>query len=321
MTAIMTTPKIPRVPAIVLLPVLTYAFAGQGLAAPTPPSPTISGYVDTSATWSSQPAGPDKSRYNIFNPTPSDLWRPFYTDYGALSPFTIDAGAYAADVSFSYGYRSQDLNLAERTDTSWKYGSLWLKAGLCNRVDFEVGIQPWQTHTERLRDSTGQDSLTRSGFGDIMTRVKWNGWGNDGGSSAFSVAGTVKWPTASEELMRHDNFEGGLSMQFQYQTPCGLQVRANSGFNLSRSDRGCWDSCFNNRLVLIQEIPHVGGLSAYAGFNSDVSTSQRDTWNGDIVTGLTYPITPNFQGSVGADINVNGNGNDHSIHVGLAYRF
>ena len=276
--------------------------------------------MKTASADSSVPAQ-DKSHYNLFNMTPPGLRRPFYTDYGALSPYTIDAGAYAADVSFGYGYRERSGDMVERTYTSWHYGNMWLKAGLLNNLDLEVGVQPWQTRTLTVKDPTGHDSITHSGFGDLLTRVKLNVLNNDGGPAALSFAATMKWPTANTHLMRRDDYEGGLSAQFGYQCPCGLEMRINSGFMLSESDRGCWESCFNNRIAFYHPVPFVADLSALAAFNSDVSNARRSNWEGEFQTGFIYQPTPNFQMFLGSTFGVNGKVNDFGPSVSMDLRF
>jgi len=88
-----------------------------------------------------------------------------------------------------------------------------------------------RTKTAFLRPETGRPVLprnTRSGFSDVVSRLKLNIWGNDGGKTALSVSGNVKFPTASDEL-GNGQYEGGPSMEFAAQIPwvlsCELMVR------------------------------------------------------------------------------------------------
>jgi len=286
---------------------------------PPPTTPKTNDVVKTASADSGVVPAQDKSHYNLFKMTPRELRRPYETDHGADSARTIDAGAFAADVSFGYDYTMRSSDMVDRTDTSWDYGKMWLKAGILNNLDLEVGISPWQTHTETFKDSTGHDSDTVSGFGDLMTRVKLNLWGNDGGPSALSVAGTIKWPTASDELKPRDHYEGGLSVQYEYQFPCGFELRVNSGFMLRGFDDGCWESCFDNRLALYH--PIVGNLSVLAAFNSTVSTVRHSDWEGEFQTGFIYKVTPNFQIFLGSGFGVNGNASDFSPSFALDFRY
>ena len=50
----------------------------------------------TAGTSSAQDAAPDKSRYTLFDPTPTELLRGFNTDRPTKSnvPFTVDAGRF-----------------------------------------------------------------------------------------------------------------------------------------------------------------------------------------------------------------------------------
>ena len=123
----------------------------------------------------------------------------------------------------------------QRTDESWFIGRTLVEYGLTDRLDFRVGITPWNIRTETLKDPTGQDSRTRSGVGNVMLGGKWSLLDNDSGSNPLSVVGTINLPTASERLVRHDNLEGGLGGQYERQLPLGFQIRANSSFTLSKS--------------------------------------------------------------------------------------
>ena len=88
---------------------------------------------------------------------------------------------------------------------------------------------------------------------------------------------------------------------------------------LSESDRGCWESCFDNRIAFYH--PIVGNLSALAAFNSDVSTARRSDWEGEFQTGFIYQPTPNFQIFIGSTFGVNGMVNDFGPSVSMDLRF
>ena len=322
MKTIMTTPRILRVPVIALLPVLAFSLAGQALAAPpTRTDSTIQGDSEREYNLKgiSQPAGSsvaarDKSGFTVTPPT----LRPF-DNFGAENAYTIGAGKVAVNEFFGYGWRQRSGDMVQRTDEFWNIAHTEVKYGILDNLDVKISISPWNIRTETLKDPTGQDSRTRSGFGDLMAGVDWNLWGNAGGPSALRVAATIQLPTASEDLKRRDYYAGGLSLQYERQFPCGFEVRVNSGFMLSESDRGCWNSCFNNRLVFYH--PLIEELSAYGGFSGGVSTSQRADWEGEFLAGLIYQINHNFEISLGSTFGVNGDANDFGIGMGLAIRF
>jgi hypothetical protein len=361
MKAILIALRTLRLPAFGLTLLLAFAFAGRAAAqnppapagSPLPggtqpatnhatlaPAPALPGADSVRVAAASPVAAPaanggmraapsdslltptlDKSHYNLFNPTPRQAWRPFYTDYGALSPYTIDAGAFSADVNFDYSYSRRTFDEVQRTEESWNVGTTWLKAGLCNNADLEVGIPIWQTRKETDKDYYGQDSETHSGFGDFMTRLKLNVLGNDGGPLAVSVAANMQFPTKSVELGRRDDYEGGLSGQAEYHAPCGFDTRLNTGFTLSDPccRCSCWQACFDNGISVSHAI--VANLSALAAFDAQVSTERHSNWDAQTQVGLILAPTPNFQVFVGSGFGLNGRAEDFDPHVGLSVRF
>jgi hypothetical protein len=325
MIATLATPRITRLPAIALLPVLAFSLAGQALGAapPAPTDSTIQG--DSIQNYNlrgiSQPAGSsvparDKSGYIVTSPT----LRPF-DNFGAENAHTIGAGNFSVNESFGYGWRQRSGDMWQRTDESWFIGRTLVEYGLTDKLDFRAGITPWNIRTETLKDPTGQDSRTRSGVGNVMLGGKWSLLDNDSGPNPLSVVGTINLPTASERLVRHDNLEGGLGVQYERQLPGGFQIRANSSFTLSKSDRGCWNSCFNNRLVVYRELPLVEKLSVYGGINTGVSTSPREPVNAEFLTGVIYQLNHNFELSAGSTFGVNGNAYDFGPSVSVALIF
>src|SRR6266446_7555748 len=78
--------------------------------------------------------GPDKSKYNLFNPTPRELVREMATDRPdkTEAPFTVDAGHFQieADVlNYTYDRYNSDQT-ATRVETA-RIAPVNLKAGIC----------------------------------------------------------------------------------------------------------------------------------------------------------------------------------------------
>ncbi|HZQ48404.1 MAG TPA: hypothetical protein VFC07_15410, partial [Verrucomicrobiae bacterium] len=92
-----------------------------------------------------------KSQYTLLNPTPPQLMRDWYTDHAGVSPYTIDAGHYEADITaVSYGYHHRNPANGLLTVEAWSIGTTVIKAGLLNNLDAEVTIRPY----ERVRTSS-----------------------------------------------------------------------------------------------------------------------------------------------------------------------
>src|SRR5215831_10740358 len=128
---------------------------------------------------------PDKSMYNLFNPTPKDLMRPFNTDRPTKSnvPYTVDAGhfQYEGDI-FIYSF--DNTTTPDTNNTSWVLFNPTFKAGVTNWADVEVNFSA-QNIQRNVTRSTGA-TTANYGFGDTFTRLKMNLWGNDGGTTAFA---------------------------------------------------------------------------------------------------------------------------------------
>jgi len=182
----------------------------------------------------------DKSSHTLSNPTPGESLRVWRTDHAGIVPYTIDAGHFEADITgVTYGYDEQDFGGSTRIRTeSWSYGITQIKLGLLNRLDAEVIIRPYQTITDTLKVSDFPIFReTVSGFGDVVSRLKLNVWGNDSGKTALSISGDVKFPTAEHGIgeLGNGQFEGGPGLEFAAQLPWESELRVNSAIDFSRT--------------------------------------------------------------------------------------
>src|SRR5438093_4618914 len=91
-------------------------------------------------------SGPDKSEYNLFNPTPFELVREMTTDRPdkTESPFTVDAGHFQIEADILH-YTYDRYNPAH-TDTRIETVSIApmnLKVGLRNGVDLQLVLETY----------------------------------------------------------------------------------------------------------------------------------------------------------------------------------
>jgi len=277
----------------------------------------------------------DKSQYTLFNPTPADSMRPWRTDQAGVSPYTIDAGHFEVNLTaLTYGYDESEQFFAfsqvgpffrlKIITEAWTYGAFVAKVGLANRLDAEVGIVPYETITTQpqpvLIGPTGQPIIPRqtaSGFGDVVSRLKFNVWGNDGGKTALSVSGIVKFPTADKDL-GNGQFEGGPALEFAAQLPCGFELRIDSVVILFEDALNNRQAAFNNLLSLSHQI--IGNLEGYAMFDTFAFTTDAE-WVGSLKAGLNYRIAKNIELYVGNTFGVTDNAFDYRPFIGVAARF
>src|SRR5215467_12021782 len=104
---------------------------------------------------------PDKSMYNLFNPTPTDLMRPFNTDRPTKSnvPYTVDAGHFQYEGDFFiYGY--DNTSTPDTQFTQWTVGNPTFKVGLLDNLDFEVNFSFYNS-IRAVQVSTGITSIAQ----------------------------------------------------------------------------------------------------------------------------------------------------------------
>ncbi|MBI3878581.1 MAG: transporter [Verrucomicrobia bacterium] len=262
----------------------------------------------------------DKGNYTLFHPTPAAQMRELTTDRPdkTESPFTVDAGHAQLEmdlVTFSYDRR----NVAH-DDTrvrSWSFAPVNLKLGLCNSADLQL-ILP--TFNQVRTSSTTAGMVQRpSGFGDVLTRLKVNLWGNDGGTTALGLMPYVKWPTAQSQL-GNGSVEGGLIVPLAVKLPRGWDLGAMAQFDAARDVAGR-----GHHAEFIQSITFshdlVGKLGGYAEFFSSVSAERGSSWIATADFGLTYGLTPNLQLDAGVNLGLTRAADDVAPFVGISARF
>lgn len=159
---------------------------------------------------------PDKSGYNLFNPTPEQYMRELSADRPDKTdcPFTVDAGHFQLEMD--YANLTYDAPTAANGNLKFEHYQLApmnVKVGVLNNMDFQLVLQPWQW--QRIEDKTAGTIEKTSGFGDVTPRVKVNLLGNDGGFFALALIPFVKFPTAQHNL-GNGAYEGGMGIPYAF---------------------------------------------------------------------------------------------------------
>ena len=260
----------------------------------------------------------DKSRFHLFNPTPSKYLRDLDTDGpgSTESPYTVDAGHFQIEMALASYTSDRDSFHGDtyRLD-AWAIASIILKVGLLNRLDAQLVLEPYNLVTERV----GTDRVTRRGFGDTTVRLKYNFWGNDAGLTAFAAIPYVKFPTSQEDLGNR-SVEGGLILPFAVSLPSHFYLGLTTRFDAVRDedDRG-YHTEFINSIAFGHDL--FGRLFGYVEFFSALSTERGAPWVGTFNTGLIYELTKNIQLNGGVNIGVTRSADDLTVFTGLAWRF
>jgi hypothetical protein len=263
-----------------------------------------------------QTTTPDKSQFNLFNPTPVDLRRAYNTDRPSKtdSPYTIDAGVFQIETDLANW--TLDENKAIRVRT-WIIGQTNFKLGVTNWMDLQIFPQGYVER--RTSGSNFRVSQTIRSFGDTTVRLKINLIGNDGGKLALGLISSLKIPTNTNHL-GNNLYEPGFGLPLNYALPGGF-----SFFGQTRIDILDEPHCGSRRVQWSNPIgvsrAIVRNLSGYLEFYDAVSTGRNHPWIGTLDTGLIYQVTPNFSVDVNSFFGLTRSADDVNVFVGFARRF
>ena len=260
----------------------------------------------------SPPLDRNKWHYNILHPTPRTLMREMSTDRPdkTESPYTVDAGHFQLEADLvSFGV--DRWNAEGERAFSVNAANLNLKAGLFNNVDVQLVVENYVCEQVRADGVTTR----KSGFGDLITRVKVNLWGNDGGATAFAMMPFVKFPTNTAGL-GNKQVEGGIILPLAVALPHGWKMGVMTEFDIVSREGGGYGPDFINSITFSHGI--VGDLSGYVEFFSQVS-------DGDLIitldAGLTYALNENVQLDCGCNFGVTEAAEDFNPFVGVSVRY
>lgn len=267
-------------------------------------------------------AGPqdvDKSRYNLFRPTPADQMREMNTDRPdqTESPYTVDAGHVQLEMDFANGTLDHDRsNGGDVRSQVWNYAPINLKIGLLNNVDIQFVLDSYVR--SRVEDQSAGTVQKASGLGDFTTRLKINFWGNDGGATAFGLLPFVKWPLPATSL-RNGKTEGGIIVPLAVGLPGGWDMGAMTEFDFVSDGAGGYDTEYLNSVTFSHDI--VGNLGGYLEFAALVTPESGGKWQGQVDVGFTYGLNKNTQFDFGCNFGVTETAPDYNPFIGLSLRF
>ncbi len=259
---------------------------------------------------------PDKSVFNLFNPTPPGLMRELNPDRPdkTESPYTLDAGHFMLEMDFANFTYDKTDGTATR---AWNIAPFNLKAGLFNNVDVQFVFDNYLR--VRTDDRVAGTSITQSGVGDLTTRLKINLWGNDGGQTAFGLLPYLKIPTSSDNL-GNDAVEGGVIFPLAIKLPHDFDLGLETAFSCLRDDNdNNYHADFINSVTLDHAI--AGKLSGYLEFFSDISAERHSAWIGTVDVGLEFLVTENIQLDCGCNFGVTRAAYDFNPFAGITVRF
>jgi hypothetical protein len=199
--------------------------------------------------------------------------------------------------------------------TSLSFANINLKVGLTANIDLQTVFAP-ATRVRTTDHVTGtRDS--RSGFGDLTSRLKINFWGNDGGPSAFGLMPFIKWPT-NQHGLGNRSVEGGLIVPYARTLPGGWDLGAMTELDVVRNDT---DTGYTTEWVNTVTVGHE--LTGPAGFYVELASARaaRGTDRATFDFGLTYGLGKHVQFDLGANLGLTRAADDLTVFTGLSLRF
>lgn len=259
-------------------------------------------------------AAADKSRYTLFDPTPSTQMREFATDRPDVteSPSTVDAGHFQVELSLVQYTRDSDGD-AELDEFAILPSNL--KVGLLNNVDLQFVLEPY-VH-QRFRAGDLEESA--DGFGATQVRLKINLWGNDGGDTALAVMPFVQFPTADEDIGGVDDVEGGVAFPFAVRLPDDWSLGLMAEVDVLRdvADQG-YGTAFLHTAALGHQI--AGDLDGFVEYVGIASHNLGVGYVSLVGGGVTYGLGDNVQLDAAMYFGLSDDADDFAALIGLSLR-
>jgi hypothetical protein len=257
---------------------------------------------------------PDKSQYHLFNPTPREQMREMSTDRPdqTESPYTVDAGHVQVEMDIVNYFYDETGGV---TTEALAIAPVNLKFGLWNNVDVQFVLDSYV----RVKTRTpGAPATEDDGTGDLLTRLKINLWGNDGGATALAFMPFVKWPLPQSSL-RNGKTEGGIIIPMAVALPAGWGLGLMSEVDFVRDSSNAFDTEYFNTITFSHDI--IGDLGGYVEFAALFTPESDAQWQGQIDVGLTYGLNENTQFDIGCNFGVTSVAPDYNPFVGLTVRY
>ncbi len=266
----------------------------------------------------------DKSRYDLFHPTPGDLLRPMNSESADKipNPFTVDAGHVQIEATlldYYDGNRQGTLRSSAHYDLS-EYAFFWrpkIKLGLLNNLDLEVEPRYSAIYISQA-DNRGfryaHYSRSENQFGDVEIAAKLNFWGNDGGATALAIRPYILIPTEGGGR----TVIGGMQVPFAWQLPWELTFKISTAVYASQRNDGTTYVGFDNWIALEKNL--TDQLLIFCNLSTSVTTDSAADWVGYAGFGAAYTVSRNFQAYAGMRFGFE-NGYDYNPYVGITLRF
>ena len=267
-------------------------------------------------------APPAQNQYNLVNPPPADLLRPFTSSRPdqTTGPRSVDAGHFYLETGVAYG-----LNLgATRTDTWTAFQSTHFRAGLTNDVELELiynGLN--NTRTRTVRPGKGRSDRTVDGSGALTVRTRFALVGNDNPKGfAFGIHPDLTLPTVSHHVAS-EHVQGDVVLAASVELPAGFSTTINATPGIVRNAK---DTAYEFGLITGVTLYHDlfrqrDRVQLYLEYYDTLVAGATSTDSRQADIGARWRPLPNLQFDAGCNFGVSVDAPDYQPFTGIVVRF
>ena len=264
---------------------------------------------------------PDKSQYNLFNPTPDDLLRAFRSARPdqTTGAHSVDAGHYYLETGLAYS-----LGLGATRSDTWNYfQSSHFRAGLTNTIELELiysGID--ETRTQTIRPGGGRTDSDITGSNSLTVRTRFVLLGADKGKIAFAIDPEVNLPTVSHHIST-EYVTGDVLLTTSIKLPAGFSTTINvvPGITRNGSDTGNVFGLTTGITLYHNIFRKQDHVEPYLEYYDTLATGPGSTDSRQVDVGVRWEFIKNVQLDFGCNFGVSADAPDYQPFTGLAVRF
>lgn len=258
----------------------------------------------------------DKGRYTLFNPVPDDKRREYNPDRPGLShdPTTVDAGHVQIETG-GFEHVWDPRGPSEKTTRRWMYAAPTVRVGVLNWLELQAGVPI----SHLLRESSTDDRMRASGFGDTNVGAKINLVGNDGGDHILALLPTVKIPTAARGV-GNGRAEYFLAAPYNYKISQDLLLTVEPSVAAVRNEA---NTRYRDSYGLIVGFDQTIAKKFVASVEvqTQVSSARNTATTWAVGPSLAYFATKNLQLDGGITFGLNKATPRYNPYMGVSVRF
>jgi Putative MetA-pathway of phenol degradation len=266
----------------------------------------------------SDPDAPDKSGYNLLNPTPDDEMRKFAPDRPTkgFSVRTIDAGHVEVEFDTFNDTYTKYLGITTHSIQGLDPN---VRIGVTDSTEFQIQFNGLQS-SQSIDSASGVVTAQGIGFGDVFLRAKMNLIGNDSGPVGLAIIPYVKVPSSSP-IISNGAVEGGLIVPLALRLPQDYLVTLMTEVDALKDDLNHREANFVNLVGVSHPIPGIEGANAMVELFSSVGADRAAPPIYTFDLGMNFRLDKHTILDVGLNLGLNSAAPKAQIYTGISLRF